>query len=153
MVQERYDINEVANWFLNKSSMSHKKLQKLTYYAEAWHHALYNSPLLKDCHFEAWVHGPVCPKLYDQYKSYGWVDILKVDNKPDIDSKTEEFLEIVYSTYGDFSGHQLENITHDEAPWVKAREGLEEWESSNRIIDTESMREYYRSLFEASQND
>jgi len=49
MEQQQYDINTVANWFLNKYSMSHKKLQKLCYYAEAWHQALYNSPLLRAC--------------------------------------------------------------------------------------------------------
>lgn len=153
MEQAQYDINTVANWFLNKSSMSHKKLQKLTYYAEAWHHALYNSPLLKDCHFEAWVHGPVCPSLYEQYKNYGWADIPKLESKPEIDQETDEFLEIVYATYSEFSGHQLENITHEEAPWREARQGLEEWESSNRIIDPDTMRTYYHSIYERSQND
>jgi uncharacterized phage-associated protein len=151
--QERYDINTVANWFLNKASMSHKKLQKLCYYAEAWHQALYNSPLLKDCHFEAWVHGPVCPDLYEQYKNYGWADILWLKNKPEIDPDTDEFLEIVYSTYGKFSGHQLEDITHNETPWIEARHGLEEWEPSNEIINPETMRKFYYSLYEKSQND
>lgn len=153
MEKAQYDINTVANWFLNKSPMSHKKLQKLTYYAEAWHHALYNSPLLRDCHFEAWVHGPVCPALYEQYKDYGWADIPKINNKPDIDNETNEFLEIVYATYGEFSGHQLEDITHNEAPWKEARTGLEEFEPSNNIINPETMRKYYYSLYEKSQND
>lgn len=151
--REQYDINTVANWFLNKTSMPHKKLQKLCYYAEAWHQALYNSPLLKNCHFEAWVHGPVCPALYEQYKSYGWVDIPKISNKPVIDNETDEFLEIVYATYGEFSGHQLENITHDEAPWKEARRGLDECEPSNNIINPETMRRYYYSVYENSQND
>jgi uncharacterized phage-associated protein len=153
MEQQQYDMNTVANWFLSKSAMSHKKLQKLCYYAEAWHLALYNSPLFKECHFEAWVHGPVCPKLYDQYKGYGWADIPRRSNKPVIDPETDEFLDIVYTTYGEFSGHQLENISHNETPWLKAREGLEEWEASSKIIDPEIMREYYHSLYEASQND
>ena len=133
---EQYDIGVVANWFLNKASMSHKKLQKLCYYTEAWHQALYNSTLIKNCHFEAWVHGPVCPELYETYKSYGWIDIPRLINKPEIDHETEEFLEIVYATYGEFSGHQLENITHDEAPWKEAREGLEEYEPSNSIYQS-----------------
>lgn len=58
---KQYDIKEIANWFLSKASMPHKKLQKLCYYSEAWHQALYNSALIKDHYFEAWIHGPVSP--------------------------------------------------------------------------------------------
>ena len=32
----KYSVFEIANWFLLKESMSHKKLQKLCYYAQAW---------------------------------------------------------------------------------------------------------------------
>ena len=35
-------VMDVANWFLSQSSMTHKKLQKLCYYAQAWHCALHN---------------------------------------------------------------------------------------------------------------
>jgi len=52
-------VYDLANWFLNKSRMSHKKLQKLCYYAVAWHYTLYDSKLVLDDEFEAWVHGPV----------------------------------------------------------------------------------------------
>lgn len=152
-MKDQYDINEVANWFLNKSSMSHKKLQKLCYYAEAWHQALYSSSMLSDCCFEAWVHGPVCPSLYDIYKSYGWQDISKRAKKPDIDSKSDEFLEIVYNTYGHLSGHQLETLTHSEIPWQEARGGLKECEASNNVIKVETMRKFYNSIFEGTQND
>lgn len=27
---------------------------------------------LIDCDFEAWIHGPVCPKLYQKYRDFGW---------------------------------------------------------------------------------
>ncbi len=30
-----YAVEDIADWFLNKESMSDKKLQKLTYYAVA----------------------------------------------------------------------------------------------------------------------
>lgn len=49
-------VVEVSDFFLNKESMSPKKLQKLTYYAEAWHQALLNEKLINDDNFEAWVH-------------------------------------------------------------------------------------------------
>lgn len=31
-----HDLCEVAEWFLRKEPMTHKKLQKLCYYAQAW---------------------------------------------------------------------------------------------------------------------
>jgi uncharacterized phage-associated protein len=55
-------IQQIAQWFLCKESMTHKKLQKLCYYAQAWNLALHNSELFED-RFEAWVHGPVSPVL------------------------------------------------------------------------------------------
>ena len=35
-------IFDVANYFRSKEEMTHKKLQKLVYYAYAWYIALYN---------------------------------------------------------------------------------------------------------------
>ena len=32
----KYNIFDIANWFLSKESMPQKKLQKLCYYAKAW---------------------------------------------------------------------------------------------------------------------
>jgi uncharacterized phage-associated protein len=150
---ESYSIKVIANWFLHKESMSNKKLQKLCYYAEAWHQALYDSTLIKGSHFEAWVHGPVCPSLYEKYKDYGWNDIPKLKKKPTIDQETNEFLEIVYNTYGHFTGHQLETLTHNEKPWQEAREGLGECEASNNVIKTAIMKEFYNSIREETQND
>ena len=55
-------IYSVANYFLSKEPMTHKKLQKMCYFAQAWHMANYDSPLVPN-RFEAWVHGrflPIC---------------------------------------------------------------------------------------------
>ena len=146
-------IYDLANWFLHKSSMPHKKLQKLCYYAVAWHYALYNSILVNDDEFEAWVHGPVSPTLWFEYKDYGWAPIPRFDEKPALDIDTEDFLQIVYNTYGEFSGHQLEGMTHNEDPWKEARKGLDEYEPSNTPIDPEIMKRYYQYIYEKSQND
>ena len=44
------------------------KVHKLLYYVQAWHLALTSTPLLNE-KFQAWVHGPVSPALYDRYKN------------------------------------------------------------------------------------
>lgn len=64
-------IYDVANFFLSKEAMTHKKLQKLCYFAQAWYLANYGKPLVPN-RFEAWVHGPVSPDLYSKYRGWGW---------------------------------------------------------------------------------
>jgi uncharacterized phage-associated protein len=144
-----FDISDV---FLNMEEMTNKKLQKLCYYSQAWHLAFYKKSLVKN-KFEAWVHGPVCPELYDKYKVYGWDNIPRVFAVPEnIDGDIYEFLEQIFETYGKFSGDQLETLTHSELPWKQAREELEEWEPSHNIISEEIMLSYYRKVYESSKN-
>jgi hypothetical protein len=66
----KYGILDIACWFLHKEAMSHRKLQKLCYYAQAWFFTLENIRLT-DAIFEAWIHGPVSPSLYQHFKKYG----------------------------------------------------------------------------------
>ena len=63
-----YSIFDIANWFLHKVTCDQKKLQKLCYYAQAWHLAMYGSELCT-ASFEAWVHGPVNRMLWDYTKN------------------------------------------------------------------------------------
>lgn len=146
-------IVDVSKWFLNKSSMTHKKVQKMCYYAQAWHCALYGTPLFSE-QIQAWVHGPVAPALYPVYADYKWNPIPQ--QHFDISHFTENensILEAVYSTYGSFSGDQLENLTHSEEPWLDARGDLKPWENCTNTITTDSMKSYYRRKYEESQND
>lgn len=146
-------VKDVAKWFLHKESMTHKKLQKLCYYAQAWHCALLGKPLFTE-EIQAWVHGPVCPELYHHYSNYKWNNIPKFNKEvPCFSEKTTHLLESVYVTYKDFSGDELETLTHSEKPWKKARAGLEPWESSTNVIELDIMAEYYRKKYEQEQND
>lgn len=149
-------IIDVAKWFLNKESMSHKKLQKLCYYAYAWFLVFFNdidshpSSLNTLCQasFEAWVHGPVCPTLYHHYKGYGWNDIPKEEMKPAFPSDVRDLLEQIWNTYGDFTADQLEQLTHAEEPWQEARNGIAFDEPSNNVIDDNHMFLYYSKMMQ-----
>ena len=143
-------IYDIANWFLYKESMTHKKLQKLCYYAYAWNYALRNSLLVNDTEFQAWIHGPVSPELYSKYQGNGWNTLPQPSTKPDIDDQTEELLDSVWETYGGLSGNSLEVLTHNEPPWKKARLGSKSNEPSKAIIEKEDMRSYYLSIYEGS---
>lgn len=147
-------IYDVADWFLSKEPMSHKKVQKLCYYFKAWGLALYDGDFLPDYEFQAWVHGPVNMELYQKYKSYGWNDIPQEDdNSEKFTEREKSVLESVWDTYGDLSANALEALTHKEEPWGKARGDCEEFQNCEVPISNEEMKRYYRALYERNQGD
>ncbi|EGP9509524.1 SocA family protein, partial [Listeria monocytogenes] len=137
-----YTAKDLANWFLAKESMTPKKLQKMLYYAYAWTLTLTNekeddlSNKLFPEKFEAWVHGPVIPEIYHEYKRYGYTNIPKQENTIDLDNKDiESILDQVMLVYGKFDGNELESITHQEEPWNSARIGCGPLDTCNNVID------------------
>lgn len=143
---KKITIFSVAQTFLNFESMSPKKLQKLCYYAYAWHITLCDKRKLFDNHFEAWIHGPVNPELYDKYREYGWSEIPKVEKLPNEIAENRgiyEFIEMVYGSYGHLDANQLEYLTHQEMPWINARQGLAAHKPSNNVINVEDVFNQY----------
>lgn len=136
------DIRKVAQYFLSKNSMSHKKLQKLCYYAQAWHLANYGEPLMMN-RFEAWVHGPVSPDLYSEYKDWGWVNIPKKEKCPPLPQEEKNLINSVFNVYGGYTADELESMTHQEAPWKNARRGCPPSAYSRNPISMKDMRDYY----------
>lgn len=140
------DIFDLANAFLSIEAMTHKKLQKLCYYAKAWYLAINDENLIEEP-FEAWVHGAVQPALYQKYRAYGFQLIPMF--KENLLLLPEEFLSFsreIFESYGEFSGDELEKINHQEAPWLNARRGLKPWQSGIEVISEQDMKMYYRSL-------
>lgn len=143
----RYSVFDIANWFLTKSEMTQKKLQKLCYYAQAWCYALKGFRLM-DTDFQAWVHGPVSPVLWERFKSFGY-DTIRIKgtivNK--IDSDILQLLEDVWDTYGENTGNALEALTHRELPWIEARRGYDSDERCVVVISPNTMASYYKSIY------
>lgn len=144
-------IETLAKAFLTFGKMSPKKLQKLCYYAYAWHITLTGEKLVNTT-FEAWVHGPVERTLYFSYKDYGYFDIPQYEKEISDIIDNENIVELinqVYRIYGDLDGNSLENLTHQEGPWINARNGLNPWEaSSSPISDQDIINFYSRELVE-----
>lgn len=148
------NVRNIANWFLSKSPMTHKKIQKLCYYAQAWYCTLYDGTPLFEDEIQAWVHGPVIVSLYPDFADYRWCEIPQKNFDVSILSdKILDVLEAVYNTYGDFTGDQLERLTHSEEPWKEARGDLKPWEPCDNPISCQSMRKYYSKQYEQAQND
>jgi uncharacterized phage-associated protein len=141
--------NHVAEALINLSHekqdpISNLKLQKLLYYAQAWHLALYGKALFNDP-IEAWVHGPVVPSIFRQYKAYRWAPVSQVSTES-LPKKTLTHLEEVWRVYGKFSAGKLERLTHSEEPWKKARAGMPIDAPSHNVISLSSIKNYYCSL-------
>jgi uncharacterized phage-associated protein len=151
-MDKRTTIDNVAQYFLHLSSqgtnrgITHLKLQKLVFYAQALSYSIKKESLFDD-DFEAWVHGPVSPALYYKYKSYGSKEIDDIPEKPTLDPKDELVIKIVWNMFGAKDGKFLENRTHNEQPWQASRKGLKYYEHSNEVISKSLIQTYYSSKF------
>lgn len=157
----------VANYFLSKESMTNKKLQKIVYYAYCWTLTILNNPeeimsteleknfanKLFSEEIEGWVHGPVIPKLYHEYKKYGWSKIPKEELKKDYSDEIKNIFDMVWDIYGEYDGDELENITHREKPWKKSRVGVGKFEPSNNKISDDHIYNYYSKYIIESLED
>ena len=135
---------QVADYILSLSDpdegdiISHLKLQKLLYYAQGFHLAVFDEPIFSET-ICAWDHGPVIETLYHEYKSYG-AGAIPVPDHIDFDAFSEdqkELLNEVYTVYGQYSAWRLRALTHEEPPWALTPRGFG--------ISHESMEDYFKA--------
>jgi uncharacterized phage-associated protein len=149
------DVAEYIIWSSHESGsfISNLKLQKLLYYIQAWHLAVFQRPLFPE-KFQAWIRGPAIPEIYQRYQHYQWRNIDEEVKPPDLDARTLEFIEEVLEEYGPLDARRLEQLTRDEDPWILARGAIAEDEPSAATIDEATMGAYYRQrLSEADLKD
>ena len=135
---------DATKYILEKQGkMSTWKLQKLCYYAQAWHYTWTGEPLIKEG-FQAWENGPVCRELFDLHKGKYSIKAEDIDgDSNNLTDDQKDSIDIMLEHYGGFSPDELVELTHSEEPWIKARNGLPDEAKSNAIITLESMKEYY----------
>lgn len=143
---------DIANYYIalandSGETLTNLKLQKLVYYAQAWYLANFKAPLFnKD--FEAWVHGPVIPDLYREYKKFGYGPIvtdIDFDAIKPLERKISGFLYEVARVYMPIGAFELESMTHQEDPWIEARGDCKPDENCNNVISQKSMMNFYAS--------
>lgn len=156
-----WDLSHIITNYINQKgdSVSHKKLQKLLYYVEAWHLVNFGTAILEE-DFQAWVHGPVIPELYQKLKDFGFND-LKVINEEEetvdkeieaiirrnnLDKEKVEFIYSVLDNYGSLTSFELELLSHSEKPWIEARANCAPHERCTNVISKESMLNFYSQL-------
>ena len=125
--------------------LTNLKLQKLLYYAQAWHLALKSKCLFAE-DFQAWVHGPVLPSQYQRFKICEWRPILEEVTPPKLSPDLSCYLKEIVDVFGCETATTLELMTHNERPWKEARQGIPPDQQSTAIIPKELMKEFYQSL-------
>lgn len=135
--------------------MTPKKLQKILYYCYAWYLTLTaensseeeidNAKLFPES-FEAWVHGPVIPKVYNKYKNNKNRVIENSNLNVDLSVLTEDeksTINEVIEVYGMLNGNQLEIISHSEDPWIEARGDKRSLDYCTTNLSDKTIYSYY----------
>lgn len=140
-------VKDVSKIAIQKSvgPISNLKLQKLLYYTQGWSLALYDRLAFHE-EIQAWVHGPVVPAAFYEYKHYRWNPIDVPTEEVAISASEVSHIAEVLSVYGKFTATQLEQISHEERPWKDARAGLECDAISRVVITPESMKAFFSEL-------
>lgn len=141
--------DNVARWFLSRNKarslngeadlITNLKLQKLLYYAQGIHLALYGKPLFNE-EIVAWQYGPAIETVYRTYRDNG-SDFIKNFKPPkeNFSSDEEYTLQFVQETFGQFSAWKLADMTHEENPWKDTKR--------NQIIPREAIQKYFEENY------
>ncbi|MES2041447.1 MAG: type II toxin-antitoxin system antitoxin SocA domain-containing protein [Pseudomonadota bacterium] len=157
----RYSPKSIANYFLNlaaasNQSISPMKLQKLVYYAHGWYAGYTSEPLIDEA-VEAWQYGPVIPSLYHEFKRFGAGNIsgkatelegieFRVAPTP-TDPNLCQFLDNIWTSYGQFTGVRLSEMTHaPDGPWDKTWKAMEGTRGAD--ISFASIVEHFKAAIE-----
>lgn len=124
-----------------EAEMTNMKVQKLLYYAQSLHLALYDVPLFED-EIQAWRYGPVCPPAYRFYSDFEakQLPIPLKESLLQLPNEKQELLEEVWGYFGSHHAFKLSDMTHGEFPWKKARRGLLPEASSTEPILLDDMK-------------
>lgn len=123
------------------ADMTNMKLQKLLYYAQSLHLALYDEPLF-EAEIQAWRYGPVCPPAYDYYSRYesNQLSVPTGENFSGTSDNVKKLLEEVWSYFGIHSAYSLRDMTHEESPWKVARGDLPRQARSQEPLSLTEMK-------------
>ena len=134
----------IAKWIINKVHPDPLKLQKLLYLAQGYSYAFYDRPLFEE-EMEGWVHGPVVPSVFKQYKDYGYNPINVSYEIEELDADATDVLNYVINRFAKYDAKYLEELSHNQDPWIYSREGLDPDERSDKTISKESISNYFTS--------
>jgi uncharacterized phage-associated protein len=145
----------VADWFVNFCQdhgdvITNMRLQRLLYFAQAWHLALEGEPLFPE-KIEAWASGPVQPDTYALFSGNGYRPIEAPRPKRRFPKKVDQFLFDLMKAYGTLNAFELELQSQRDQPWKDARGALSDVDDAKPLIKNQVMRSFYRKRLNDQQ--
>lgn len=109
----KHSIYNVARYIVSSymgDDLTSLKLQKLTYYCQAWSLAWDGSPLDED--FQAWSNGPVCVDLYKKHAKTFEIakDFLSESEVDNFTDSQKETMNSVINYYGQKKAYELSSL-------------------------------------------
>ena len=135
---------DIAKWFINELHPEPLKLQKLLYLAQGFSYAFYDRELFSE-EIEAWVHGPVVKSVYQEFRDYKYNPIDVVYELPEFNQDTLDVLNYVKNNFSKYDSKFLEEMTHNQEPWMMSRDGLDPDERADKTIPKEAIANYFIS--------
>lgn len=136
------NATDVGRYFLSKDeNLSDIQIQKLVYYAYVGYMVKNNGQKLFEEKPQAWIHGPVFRSLFDSMKNS--TNFTSNQCYLQLNKSITVFLNKIYDVYGNYSGNELERMTHSEKPWQEARKGLLPSQFSRNELSDEIIMDYY----------
>jgi uncharacterized phage-associated protein len=138
-----HDVADYLLWLADRDriGVDHLKLQKLVYYAQAFHLGSTGEPLFEE-ELRAWQYGPVCLELWERYRYRR--DYLQPPESPSegvFSDDAREVVTMVYQRFRELSGIELFRRTHEEDPWIDADRRARTRESD--LISIDALRDYF----------
>lgn len=124
------NVRDIALYFLKNEKISKLKLQKLLYYSQGFHLAIFDKQLFSEP-IEKWINSPVVQSIWYYY------DNLQSDNFDCdiIDNVTKDLLNEVY---GQFANWKLRDMIFVEPPFIICDIGDQ--------ISLHEMQKYFKTL-------
>lgn len=142
------DVLDVGQYIYDKLGwVDSWKLQKLTYYVEAWSLA-WDGKTVFENDFEAWPDGPVSRKLFreNKYSAGPMARVLPGAETGRLSERDRAVIDAVLDFYGSKTKRELIDATHLEQPWNDARGDLPATAHCTFRLSTPTMRSYYTKV-------
>jgi uncharacterized phage-associated protein len=155
-----HDERAVANYLLDQAELAgnaitHLSLQKLLFFAHAWHLAQFDRPLVLGT-FQAWKFGPVLRTIFDSFRSAGKKPIKIRATRLDLttggyvictealSTEAQELLLAVMAAGANMPAWYLSELTHQpgspwDSVWTKASEEI----NVGMRIPNDLIRQYF----------
>ena len=140
-------VHQAADYLVAQAAehgdrLDHVKLQRLCYFAQGFHLALWGQRLFGE-QLRAWAYGPVTSELRDRFGDLRGPLPLPADRTHEsLTTEQRSFLDIVLARFREYPGPELSRMTQHDAPWREAYANLKHGQGD--AISDESLVDWFR---------